>query len=74
MLFHRERYAGGGGMKKIIIEGNRAVVINGQGGNFGANLYVNARNGLNGADITMLRWVGKTVKGAEKWAAKVLAA
>ena len=49
-------------------------MINGQGGNFGANLYVNARNGLNGADITMLRWVGKTVKGAEKWAAKVLAA
>lgn len=60
-------------MKKTIIEGNRAVVINGQGGNFWANLYVNARGGLNGADITTSMWTGKTAKGAEKWAAKMLA-
>ena len=62
-------------MQKIITQGNRAVVINEQEeGRVWANLYVNARNGLENADITLLRWTGKTVKGAEKWAAKQLAA
>jgi hypothetical protein len=62
-------------MKIIKTLGNRAVVINQQeNGRVSANLYVNARNGLQGADITALRFVGKTVKGAESWAAKQLAA
>lgn len=60
-------------MQVIKTNGNRAVVINVQDGHVSANLYVNARNGLQGADITLQRWVGKTVKGAESWAAKQLA-
>ena len=55
-----------------IFKGNSAVVINQQGDKVWANLYVNARNGIDGADITMLRWTGKTVAGAKRWAAKVL--
>lgn len=39
---------------------------------FPACLYVNARDGIQNADITNLRWSGKTVKGAEKWAKKQL--
>ena len=61
-------------MQIIKTQGNRAVVINEQNGRVSANLYVNASNGLQGADITSQRWVGKTVKGAETWAAKQLAA
>lgn len=62
-------------MQKIITQGNRAVVINEQeAGHVWANLYVNARDGLQNSDITLLRWTGKTVKGAEKWAAKQLVA
>lgn len=61
-------------MKIIKTNGNRAVVINEQDGCVWACLYVNARNGIQGADITSLRWTGKTVKGAESWAAKQLAA
>ena len=61
-------------MTIIKTSGNRAVVINQQGDKVWANLYVNARNGLQGADITAQRWTGKTVKGAESWAAKQLAA
>lgn len=59
-------------MQTVIQNGNRAVVINSQPGHVFANLYVNARNGLQDADITMQRWTGKTVAGAQKWAAKVL--
>jgi hypothetical protein len=59
-------------MTKTIASGNSAVVINAQGGSVWANLYVNARDGIEGADITNLRWTGKTVAGAEKWAKKVL--
>ena len=58
----------------IITNGNRAVVINEQDGRVWANLYVNARNGLAGADITAQRWTGKTVAGAKVWAAKQVAA
>lgn len=64
---------------KIITKNNSAVVINIQKNDNGgsdyvwANLYVNARQGLMNADITLRRWDGRTVKGAEKWAAKVLA-
>jgi hypothetical protein len=57
----------------IIQSGNRAVVINVQGDSVWANLYVNARNGLQDASITPSRWTGKTVAGAQRWAAKVLA-
>lgn len=58
----------------IITEGNRAVVINNQDGLIWANLYVNARNGLDDADITLLNWKGKTMAGALRWAKKQLAA
>lgn len=58
----------------IITNGNRAVVINEQGGRVWANLYVNARNGMADASITALRWTGKTVAGAKKWAEKQVAA
>jgi hypothetical protein len=61
-------------MRKIITKGNQAVVITEQDGRVRANLYVNARNGIADASITALRWTGKTVTGAEKWAAKQLAA
>lgn len=60
--------------QQTITNGNRAVVINEQDGRVSANLYVNARSGLQGADITTQRWTGKTVAGAQKWASKVLAA
>ena len=62
-------------MKTIIkTQGNRAVVITQSGEIIHANLYVNARNGLDSADITNLSWKGKTMNGAEKWATKQLAA
>lgn len=61
-------------MQIVKTSGNRAVVINEQNGRVSANLYVNARNGLQGADITSQRWTGKTVKGAEAWAARQLSA
>jgi hypothetical protein len=57
---------------KTITKGNRAVVITQQDSNVWANLYVNARGGIHNATITMTRWEGKTVKGAERWAAKKL--
>lgn len=61
-------------MQTTIQIGNRAVVINEQSkGHVWANLYVNARDGLQGADITTQRWTGKTVAGARRWADKVLA-
>lgn len=56
----------------IISQGNSAVVITSQPGDVVANLYVNARNGIADADITLLRWKGKTMEGALKWAAKQL--
>jgi hypothetical protein len=59
--------------QQILSAGNRAVVINRQGGSVWANLYVNARNGLNSADITPLRWTGSTMTGARRWAGKQLA-
>ncbi len=58
----------------IEIKGNRAVVINETEERVWANLYVNAREGLNFADITTISWKGRTLKGARKWAAKQLAA
>jgi hypothetical protein len=57
---------------KTITKGNRAVVINQQDNRVWANLYVNVRNGIHMADITLSRWEGKTMKGAIKWAEKVL--
>ena len=59
----------------IQYKGNRAVVINAHthDGAYWACLYVNARNGISHADITPLRWKGKTLAGARKWAAKQLA-
>jgi hypothetical protein len=61
-------------MQKTITQGNRAVVITNQDGHIWACLYVNARNGIAQASITSQRWTGKTMKGAETWAAKQLAA
>lgn len=63
-------------MAKQIIKtsGNYAVVINDQDGYVFANLYVNARNGIENANITNFRFSGKTVKGAERWAARQFAA
>lgn len=63
--------------KKIITRENQAVIINWQTDDdgvptFWANLYVNARNGIENADITLTCWEGKTLKGAEKFADKVL--
>jgi hypothetical protein len=67
---------------KIISKENRAVVINIQEAegkvDVWANLYVNTRGKIDGnrlldGDITLTRWEGKTLKGAEKWANKVLA-
>ena len=55
-----------------ITEGNRAVVINEQDGYVWANLYVNARNGIESANITRSRWEGKTVNGAKRWAKRIL--
>ena len=53
---------------------NRAVVINKMmSGRYTANLYVNVRDGIASADITLLRWTGKTLAGALKWANKQLA-
>lgn len=60
--------------QKIITKGSRAVVITSQDGRVQANLYVNVRDGIANASITPSRWTGKTVKGAEKWAAEKLAA
>lgn len=56
-----------------ITKGNRAVVINVQDGYVWANLYVNARDGLQNASITPSRWTGRTVNGAKRWADKQLA-
>lgn len=57
---------------ETVTSGNRAVVINQQGDSVWANLYVNVRNGIENADITLLRWTGKTVTGARRWARKQL--
>lgn len=59
--------------QEIITAGNRAVVINQQADSVWANLYVNARNGLQNADITLLQWKGRTLAGARRWAEKQLA-
>lgn len=58
----------------IVINENRAVVINEQDGRVWATLYVNARNGIHDADITTIRWTGKTIAGAQRWAQRKLAA
>ena len=60
-------------MQIIKTQGNRAVVINVNDTRVFATLYVNARDGLQNADITAMRWVGKSVAGAESWAKKQLA-
>ena len=57
----------------IITTGSRAVVINDQDGHVTANLYVNARDGIQNATICHQRWTGRTVAGAKRWAAKVMA-
>lgn len=54
----------------VLTKENRAVVINQQDGGCWANLYVNARNGISEAAITNLRWTGKTIEGAIRWANK----
>jgi hypothetical protein len=70
-------------INKIIEHENAAVVINVQKNDNGgsdyvwANLYVNTRGKVSGnrlldGVITLRRWDGRTIKGAEKWAKKVL--
>lgn len=61
-------------MKKIMTQGNRAVVINSDDEKVWANVYVNACNGLDHADITNIRWNGQSLQKAIKWAEKQLAA
>ena len=61
-------------MREVIIKENRAVIIsqNADGGTIWANLYVNVRNGIEDADITMINWKGKTLAAARRWAEKQL--
>ena len=61
-------------MREVIIKENRAVIIsqNEDGGTIWANLYVNARSGIEGADITLVSWKGKTLAAARRWAEKQL--
>ena len=59
--------------QQIITKGNQAVVINDLG-RFEARLYVNAGNGLAGADATLVCGKFKTIAGAQRWAAKQLTA
>ena len=58
--------------QKIIYNGNRAVIINWNEKAAFANLYTNTRGGIDGADITNLRWTGKTIGGATRWAIRKL--
>lgn len=59
----------------IIRNENRAVIINQQEGHVWANLYVNARSeDIANWTCTTLRWTGSTMKGAQRWADKQLAA
>jgi predicted aspartyl protease len=53
--------------QQTIRNGSREVIINEQNGHYWANLYVN-----NGETITGLRWTGKTLAGAKRWADRVL--
>jgi hypothetical protein len=69
-----DRIGDGNMASEVIQSGNRAVVINQQDGRVWANLYVNARNGIQHADITLQRWTGKTVDGAKRWADRMLKA
>lgn len=66
---------------KIITKENAAVVINIQETEgelqVQARMWVNTRgqvkdNRLHDGDATLTSWSGKTLKGAEKWANKVL--
>lgn len=64
-------------MKQIIAKNNWAIVINSREYPNGttqvwANAYVNARNGIESATITGIRWEGKTIAGAVRWANKQL--
>lgn len=45
----------------------RQVVVTEQAGRYSARLYVNG-----GETATLQSWKGKTLAGAQKWAAKVL--
>jgi len=61
-------------MKKEITKGNRTVIIDNKStdNSYTAVLFVNTRNGMKDAQATSTRWNGKTLKGAEKFANKVL--
>ena len=63
-------------MREVITKENRAAIIsqNEDGGTVWANLYVNARNGIEHADITLISWKGKTLAAARRWAEKQLTA
>lgn len=59
---------------ETITHENCAVIITDQQGSVFANFYVNARHGMADADITALRWTGRTVAGARRWAHRQLKA
>lgn len=55
-----------------ISRGNRKVIAITISGGFYATLWVNTRHGMDDATCTATRWEGKTLKGLQKWADKVL--
>lgn len=63
--------------RSVMSAGNRAVVITSNpsvSDVVRANVYVNARHGIDQADITNIRWTGRSHAGAIRWATKQLAA
>ncbi len=62
--------------QKTIFAGNRAAVIRShdEGGPFSVRIWVNARDGLNGADATLVTTKRATLAAAIKWAENQLTA
>lgn len=60
--------------QQVVSKGSRAVVILSQGGSFDARLYVGARDGIANASATPTAKSFKTAVGANRWAAKQVAA
>ena len=62
----------------FLINGNQAAIINQDDDKVWVNIYVNVRGAKNAkeaaliGDITGLRWKGRRIKSAEKWAKNVL--
>ncbi|KQM37969.1 hypothetical protein [Sphingomonas sp. Leaf10] len=60
--------------QQVVSKGNRAVVITEERGRFAARLYVNARDGIANASATLTANTFKSAAGANRWAAKQVAA